>query len=414
MTQRDRQGWMVVASVAAVNFIVMGPSIGTIGIFFTPLIKEFGWSRQHVSLMATAFLVAMGVINPGVGWLLDRIPARIPVSIGAALAGAAFLLASRAHSLQALIICYALAGLGVGASTILPGMVVAANWLSNQRALAIGITIAGAGLGGCVLPPLVAHLILAHGWRTTMVCIGAPMFVVALPIILLMISTRPEGETAEEHAGALTGLELGPALCSLPFWMLVGVHLGFTVAFAGAYFHMVPYLIGVGYSAQSAALVFGAIAAVSLPGYLLLGSLADRFGAKPVLAGSLIVQAGSMILLLSLGGHRFTTVLMVIFLVFYGLTVGSGTALGSALLAESLGLRSFGSLAGIIGLIATMGSGAGPLVAGYIYDTTARYTAAFELCGALMLMAAVFATLVYPAEGRDRDVASAMAVGARH
>jgi MFS family permease len=414
MTQHDRQGWTVVASVAAVNFIVMGPSIGTIGIFFTPLIKEFGWSRQQVSGMATAFLLAMGLINPCVGWLLDRIPARIPVSIGTVLAGAAFLFASRAHSLHALIVCYALMGLGVGASTILPGMVVAANWLTNQRALAIGITIAGAGLGGCVLPPLVAHLILAHGWRATMVCIGVPMFVVALPIILLMIRTRPEGESAEEQAGALSGLELGPALRSTPFWMLVGVHLGFTVAFAGAYFHMVPYLIGAGYSSQSAALVFGATAAVSLPGYLLLGTLADRFGAKPVLTGSLIVQAASMILLLSLGGHRLTTVLMLIFVVFYGLTVGSGTALGSALLAESLGLKSFGSLAGIIGLIATMGSGVGPIVAGHIYDTTASYTAAFELCGALMLAAAVFASLVYPAEGRDRNVASQVALGARH
>ncbi|HEY2105389.1 MAG TPA: MFS transporter [Candidatus Binataceae bacterium] len=414
MTQHDRQGWLVIAGVVAVNFVVMGPSIGTIGIFFTPLIKEFGWSRQQVSWMATAFLLAMGIVNPLVGWLLDRMPVRIQMSIGIAMAGLSFLLASRAHSLAALVVCYAIMGLGVGSSTILPGMVVAANWFVEKRALAIGITIAGAGLGGCLQPPLVAHLILAHGWRATMVCIGVPMFVVALPIALLLIRTRPAGESAEEQAGALTGLDLGPALLSIAFWMLVGMHLAFTVAFAGSYFHMVPYLIGTGYSAQSAAYVFGAAVAVSLPGYLLLGSLADRFGAKPVLAGSLIVQAASMILLLGLAGHHFTTVLMLTFIVCYGLTVGSGTALGSALLAESLGLKSFGSLAGIIGLIATMGSSIGPIVAGHIYDTTASYTGAYELCGALMLAAAVFATLVYPAEGRDRDVASTVALRAGH
>jgi MFS family permease len=121
-----------------------------------------------------------------------------------------------------------------------------------------------------------------------------------------------------------------------------------------------------------------------------------------------------MVLLLGLGGHHLTTLLMLIFMVCYGLTIGSGTALGSALLAESLGLKSFGSLAGIIGLIATIGSGAGPIVAGHIYDTTASYTAAYELCGALMLAAAVFAMLVYPAEGRDRDVASPVALRAGH
>src|SRR5262249_8102832 len=82
MTPASRRAWRVVASVARVNLIVVGPSIRPIGIFFPPLIKELGWTRQQVSWMATAFLVAMGVINPVAGWLLDRIPARIPVSIG--------------------------------------------------------------------------------------------------------------------------------------------------------------------------------------------------------------------------------------------------------------------------------------------------------------------------------------------
>jgi MFS family permease len=414
MTQRDRQGWLIIASVVVVNFLVMGPSIGTIGIFFAPLIKEFGWSREQVSGMATAFLLAMGVVSPCVGWLMDRVPARIPMGIGAALAGVAFLLASNVHSLRALIACYVLIGLGVGASTILPGTIVAANWFSEQRGLAIGITIAGAGFGGCVLPPLVSHLILLHGWRTTMVLIGIPMFVLALPIILIMIRTRPEGETTEQHAAAVSGLEFGPALRSTPFWLIVAMQVGFTVAFTGAYFHMVLYLIGTGFSAQAAANVFGAAVLVSLPGYLVLGTLADWYGAKPVLACSLITQAVSMIVLLGLSGHHLSIVLMSFFIVTYGLTVGSGTALGAVLLANALGLRSFGSLSGIIGMLATIGSGIGPIVAGRIFDRTGSYTGAFELCSALMLAAAVFALLVYPAEGLDREVASPVAVGARH
>jgi MFS family permease len=407
---------MIVAGLAAVNFIVMGPSYGTIGIFFSPLIKEFGCTRGQVSGMATAFLLAIGMINPCVGWLLDRIPPRIPVAIGAGATGAAFLIASQAHSLETLIFCYALAGLGVGASTILPGMVVAASWLSEQRALAIGITMAGAGVSGCVLPPVAAHLIRAYGWRVTMVGIGLPMFVLALPIIITMIRTPPEGATEEEQGGALMGLDLGPALLSLPFWLLVGVHVTHTVASTGAYFHMVPYLIEVGYPAQTAAIIFGANAAISLPGYVLLGNLADSFGPKPVLACSLILQAISMILVVGLRGPYLINVRLIIFIVLYGLPFGSGTALGSALLADSLGLKSFGSLAGIIGLIATMGSGAGPWVAGRIYDTSGRYAGAYELCAVLMLVGALFALFVYPAESlRDeQDMTSRIAMEARH
>jgi MFS family permease len=404
MTPQERRGWKVIASVALTNFIVMGPSIGTIGIFFTPLIKDFGWTREEVSRLATAFLFAMGIINPVVGWLLDRVEARVVMTIGAAAAGVGYVLCSRADSLTAMVVLFTLIGLGVGASTILPGIIVAANWFSRQRALATGITIAGAGFGGCVLPPLVAHLILVYGWRPTMLCIAAPMFVVAIPVVILSIRTRPEaaeGKTAAEEAASLPGLELGPALRCAPFWILAAMQFSFTVAFTGGYFHMVPFLIGAGYTPQTAAFVFGAQAAVSLPGYVLLGTLADRFGAKTVLTPALIMLALSMIILLGTGGHRFGLPLAVLFIVTYGLTVGSATTLGAVLLAEACGLRRFGTLNGIIGFIAVVGSAIGPLASGRIFDLTASYTVAFELCAGLLLAAAILTTLVYPAEGRD-------------
>ena len=404
MTPQERRGWKVIASVALTNFIVMGPSIGTIGIFFTPLIKDFGWTREEVSRLATAFLIAMGIANPLVGWLLDRVEARVVMTIGAAAAGIGYVLASRADSLTALFVLFTLIGLGVGASTILPGIIVAANWFDKQRALATGITIAGAGFGGCVLPPLVAHLILVYGWRTTMLCIAAPMFVVALPVIVLAIRTRPAGaagESAAEQHAALTGLELGPALRSAPFWILAAMQFSFTIAFTGGYFHMVPFLIGAGYSPQTAAFIFGAQAAVSLPGYVFLGTLADRLGAKRVLAPALLILASSMIIALGTGGHRFGLPLAVLFIVTYGLTVGSATTLGAVLLAEACGLRRFGTLNGIIGFIAVVGSAIGPIASGRIYDLTASYTVAFELCAGLLLAAAILTTLVYPAEGRD-------------
>ncbi len=259
MTSQERRGWRVVASLAFTNLIVMGPSIGTIGIFFTPLIKEFGWSRAEVSRLATAFLLAMGIVNPIVGWLLDRIEARLVMAIGVVAAGIGYILASRVHALSPLVALFALIGVGVGASTILPGMIVAANWMAKQRALAIGITIAGAGLGGCVMPPLVAHLILVYGWRTAMLCIAGPMFVLAVPVVLVAVQTRPasaEGRSVAEEAADLPGLELGPALRSWSFWAIALMQFSFTIAFTGGYFHMVPFLIGAGYSSANRGIYF--------------------------------------------------------------------------------------------------------------------------------------------------------------
>ncbi len=48
-----------------------------------------------------------------------------------------------------------------------------------------------------------------------------------------------------------------------------------------------------------------------------------------------------------------------------------------------------------------VGSAISPIASGRIYDLTASYTVAFELCAGLLLAAAILTTLVYPAEGRD-------------
>jgi len=49
----------------------------------------------------------------------------------------------------------------------------------------------------------------------------------------------------------------------------------------------------------------------------------------------------------------------------------------------------------------------GPIVSGRIYDLTASYSLAFELCAILLLAGAILTTLVYPAEGCDAVPAGA-------
>jgi MFS family permease len=48
-------------------------------------------------------------------------------------------------------------------------------------------------------------------------------------------------------------------------------------------------------------------------------------------------------------------------------------------LAESLGVKRFGSLSGLTGVFTTIGAGTGPVVAGFLFDATSNYRIAFEL-----------------------------------
>jgi len=67
-------------------------------------------------------------------------------------------------------------------------------------------------------------------------------------------------------------------------------------------------------------------------------------------------------------------------------------------LVEALGLRRFGSLSGLVGLVATAGTG-GPLLVGALYDATSSYTVSYEVCAAAFLLSAFAAIFIVPMEG---------------
>jgi MFS family permease len=241
--------------------------------------------------------------------------------------------------------------------------------------------------------------------------IGAPSLALGLPVILAVVRTRPPGAagsgremaaSVRREAAATPGLELGAALRSLPFWMLAIVQMLFTVAFNGVYYHLVPYLIGAGYSPEHAALIFGAKSLFVTIGTIVLGGMADRMGARQVLAFGMGLLCVSLIDLFAVGTSAFGLIATMLFIVGYGSPTGTTSTTIPMLLGECLGMRRFGTLMGIIGFIATVASALGPLVTGLIFDMTGSYVVPYALFAALFAVAALIALMVHPAPGNDQ------------
>src|SRR5262249_22583412 len=57
------------------------------GVFFTPLLRQFGWGRAQLSTLQGSLAISAGISAPLIGWLLDRVEARIVMVVGAAFAG---------------------------------------------------------------------------------------------------------------------------------------------------------------------------------------------------------------------------------------------------------------------------------------------------------------------------------------
>jgi len=409
-----RQRWLVLATLFVVMLFLIGSTAMTVPIFFMPLVKQYGWSHARTSMLATVFVLLLGGAAPIAGWLLDRVQARVVMGAGAAMIAVGLLWASQTHSFWGMFGAWLLMGAGAAGSTVVPSAVVAANWFADNRGLAIGATLSGSGTGGMVLPPLTDYLIRHYSISTAFVVLAVPVILIVLPMILLVIRTRPAGavkSTVAEEVARLPGLELAPALRTAPFWLLGFVQLASSVGLAAAFYHTVPYLIHRGYAPAHAALLQGAVTAVGVPGNPVLGIIVDRFTGRRVLPYALLAMALALLLLLGAGHQQGWMVYLVLFVFVFGMTAGVTSSIVPVATVETLGLRRFGSISGLIGLAATVGLSGGTVLVGRIFDITSSYSAAFELGAICTAAAALAALLVRPAAGVEAIPKSAMAVG---
>jgi MFS transporter, OFA family, oxalate/formate antiporter len=407
MTQQERRGWLIVASLFIVLLLIFGSGYNTVAVFVPALLKAFPrWSRAEVALLPSLLALSAGVSVIPIGWLLDRVEARLVMIVGAVASGCAFLIASRAASLLPMMGAYLLLGIGISAATVLPAALVLANWFDARRGLAMGIAISGTTVGGMVMTLVASSIIIGKGWRMAYVALGLPMIAIAVPLIALTVKSRPPGATelnVAQTAKRLEGFETLEALHARSFWMLVIANLCFGFAAAGTVAHMVAYLEGIGYRPSSAALAMSSFFGCAALGKVTMGYLADRISARLALAADFVATGLAFVMIFG-AAHL---IVLAVFAVVFGVAAAAPLVLLPLLVAESLGRRRYGVLGALTGIAGTLGATLGPVAAGRIFDMTGSYAGAFQMFIVLDIVGAIAAFACQPYTSRSSRIAIA-------
>jgi MFS family permease len=357
-----------------------------------------GWSRAGVSAAATLDFLFMGFAAFAWGALSDRFGTRIVVLSGSLLLGLGLVTASQAQSLwQFQLLFGALIGIAVG-SFYAPMMAIASGWIVNRRSLAVALVSAGMGVAPVTLAPTASALIAAYDWRTAMLVIGIAAWALLIPASFLV---RPAPNSADDAAADTndapeTEWTAARAFRTPQFAALAGAHFACCAAHSGPIFHMVSYAMVCGIAPLTAVTVYSLAGFSGLGGRLLLGTLADRLGAKPVLVGGLFVQAFCIATYLAVAHLGEFYALSVVF----GLAYGGVMPLYAVLVREFFGARIMGTVFGAVSAFASLGMALGPVAGGYIYDTFHGYAWLHTGSFAIGLTAVVIA-LSFPAKRRQ-------------
>ena len=404
--------WNVAASFVGLSLSYAMFTVFAFGTFVTPLEAEFGWSRAEISVALTVTNITIVFCSPLLGRLVDRVGVRRVLIPSIFLMGVAV---ASMHQMQGNIwhfyLMYLLIPLlGAGTLPLSYSRVIVA-WFARRRGIALGISLAGFGVGATLVPPVGQWLIDNYGWRDAYLAFAALIIVINLPLTVLLLRESPramglsvDGDTLppdDMHAvSADVGLSNAEARKKRSYWLILVSFLlvGFGVTSILA--HLVPLLIGRGIAPRVATLYMASLGAGLIVGRILAGYLMDRFFAPYVTAMFLLTMClGIAALALDIRGP-----MILLAAVSIGLALGSEISEIAYIVSRYFGSLAFGQIYGIMFAAFQFGSAFGAPAMGLYYDRFGNYVGAlWGLSGVVLLAAVLISRLgAYPRRTEDR------------
>jgi len=368
-------GWLVVAATTTATFAVFGV-VYSFGAVFTAIREEFGVGKGQAALFFSITTFIYFVVGVFTGRLADRYGPRPLLLAGALSIGLGLFLTSLVNNILLGYLTYGVgAGIGVGCAYV-PMVATVGGWFEKDRTKAMGVAVAGIGVGTLVGAPLAKHLVIAYGWRNAFVVLGVGS--AALLALASIGARRPPGSGTQEPPPPLRLLLKDPRF----IWLYVSM----TFLSSGLFVPMVyldDYLESQG--RPGGALLIGIIGATSVVGRLALGAIASKVDLMRLYQICVMALGASYVIWL-LAGANYTS--LVVFAVCMGTAYGGWIALSPAVTAYLFGPIGLGGVLGALYTSAGIGGLVGPPVIGVVIDAT-NYKTAIGLAIALSAVSLV-------------------------
>jgi predicted MFS family arabinose efflux permease len=285
----------------------------------------------------------------------------------------------------AFVLLYGFLGLvGAGHSTLTYGRAVS-TWFDAQRGLALGITLAGIGIGAALIPKYTQYFVANYGWREAYFALGGLLFVVGFPSVALFVRDRPPQTTS--GTAHLEGLTLPEALRGYRFWFAAISMMLVAAAVNGTIAHIVPILSDRGVSSDLATTAVAASGLSLIVGRMLSGLALDRFHGPSVAAFFFVIP----LIGIAMFGLGLAGPLAIAAAVLLGVGIGAEGDIMAYLTSRYFGMAHFGVIYGCVLAFFTLGSGLGPWIMAHAFDAFRVYSAGLiglgiALCFAIILV----------------------------
>jgi MFS family permease len=368
-----RASWVVtLTALAAMSVSYGAPQIAVVAL--RPIADSLGNARELPALAYSLAWVGTAVGGIGMGRIAERIGVRWTVAFGATMVAVGLVVASGGAAWQLILGHGLFIGLLGNAGLNAPLYVYVSRWFDRRRGTALALISSGQYVAGVVWPSVFAWAIAVAGWQHTMRLFAGFEVLAVAPVALLVLRNPPEAMAAgpaSAGAGARTtvlGMKPNVALAVL------GV-AGFCccVPMAMPQGHLVAFCGDLGIPTSQGAAMLSVLLGCAFISRQFWGWLSDRIG------GLRTILAASAFQFIAMTGFLFTQNEFGLFTV----SALFGMGLSGLIPAYVLTVRELFPAAEASWRVPTLllfsgcGMAAGGWLAGWIYDHTGFYAAAF-------------------------------------
>jgi MFS family permease len=360
--------------LATALFISTVGSVGmwTVVVVLPTVQAEFGTPRADASLPFTFTMMGFAVGNIGMGWLADRHGIVRPLILGAFAIALGYAIAGAAPNMWIFALAYFPIGFGV-ASFFGPLIADCSHWFLRRRGIAVAVAASGNYLAGTVWPIVTQKAMETFGWRPTHIALGIMCLLVIIPLAFAFRRQLPAHETAAATSRAADArADSGIPLPMLHAALAIAAFMC-CLAMAVPQVHIVAYCGDLGYGVARGAEMLTLMLGFGVVSRLASGFVADKYGGLPTLIIGSAMQAVAMALYFSFNGLTSLYVISLLFGLFQGGIVPSY----AIIIREYFPPQEAAMRVGIVMAISVVGMALGGWAAGFIFDLTASYRAAF-------------------------------------
>ena len=410
-------GWWMVALGGFITSLNKAAVNKGFPVFILPVQEFFGASLAQVSFIFALARSENGPTGPLASWLVDHFGPRGILFFGAIMTGSGFLILGQTRSLWAFALIYLgviTVGSNLGFSYSMSALIN--NWFFRRKASAMSCFQAIDSLLPVFLVPVLDRTIRSAGLETTFTAIGVILLVTVLPLSFFIKNTPEsmgltmDGDPPPDDPNLNQNLEnsekgvtlkrpppldygVKSAMRTPTYWILVLATALRLIAKAAIMLHIIPIIVSKGVDRAEAALIFSLLLLITIPLFLVVGWLADRFPKNLVL---MVASEAGALSFLVLTSSSQSLGMVLLFVVLFAIAEASAPT-NWAVLGEYFGRKAFGQLRGYVQLANFPGALAAPVLVGWWYDQHASYTV--PLCifaGVFALGALAFGLMRHP------------------